>query len=35
MTDSFWIWTLWLMLLIGLGYAVYSLVTTDHDRPNA
>lgn len=24
MTDGFWIWTFWLMVLAALAYAVYS-----------
>jgi len=28
MSDSFWLWTLWLMLIVGLSFAVYTAATT-------
>ncbi len=26
MSDSFWLWTLWLMLIAALAMAIYSVV---------
>ena len=33
MSDSFWLWTLWFMLIVGLAIALYSVACCKDKKP--